>query len=81
MAIRPSSCYICHAPPITEAHVAALEADDFVVIDGLFPNVEELRAALETPPSKRRCSPKPSALTKSDGLLKMRLSWATPSAP
>ena len=46
-AIRPSLCYAGHAPPVTEAHVAALEADDFVVIDGLFPNVEELRAALD----------------------------------
>ena len=25
------------APPISNAHVAALEADDYVVIDGLFP--------------------------------------------
>ena len=46
-AIRPSSCYAGHAPPVTEAHVAALEADDFVVIDGLFPRIEELRAALD----------------------------------
>ena len=45
-AIRPSSCYACDAPPITEDQVAALEADDYVVIDGLFPNVDELRAAL-----------------------------------
>ena len=45
-AIRPSACYAADAPPITKDQVAALEADDFVVIDGLFPNVEELRAAL-----------------------------------
>ena len=45
--IRPSSCYACDAPAITDAHVAALEADDFVVIDGLFPRIEELRAALD----------------------------------
>ena len=44
--IRPSACYACDAPPITEDQVAALEADDYVVIDGLFPNVDELRAAL-----------------------------------
>ena len=31
MAIRPSSCYAGDAPPITDAHIAALEADDFVV--------------------------------------------------
>ena len=46
-AIRPSACYAGDAPPITEAHVAALEADDYVVIDGLFPRIEELRAALQ----------------------------------
>ena len=46
-AIRPSSCYAADAPPISNAHVAALEADDYVVIDGLFPNVDELRAALD----------------------------------
>ena len=45
--IRPSSCYACDTPAITDAHVAALEADDFVVIDGLFPRIEELRAALD----------------------------------
>ena len=45
-AIRPSACYAADAPPITDSHVAALEADDYVVIDGLFPNIEELRAAL-----------------------------------
>ena len=45
-AIRPSSCYACDAPAITEDQVAALEADDYVVIDGLFPDVDELRAAL-----------------------------------
>ena len=45
--IRPSSCYADHAPAITDAHVAALEAEDYVVIDGLFPRVEELRAALD----------------------------------
>ena len=32
---------------MTDAHVAALEAEDYVVIDGLFPNIEELRAALD----------------------------------
>ena len=47
-AIRPSSCYAADAPPISNAHVAALEADDYVVIDGLFPNVDELRAAWTT---------------------------------
>ena len=46
-AIRPSSCYAADAPPITDAHVAALEADDYVVIDGLFPRVDELRQALD----------------------------------
>ena len=46
-AIRPSSCYASDAPPITADQVAALEADDYVVIDGLFPNIEELRAALQ----------------------------------
>ena len=46
-AIRPASCYACDAPPITDAHVAALEADDYVVIDGLFPRVDELRQALD----------------------------------
>ena len=56
-AIRPSSCYTCHAPPITEAQVAALEADDFVVIDGLFPNVEELRAALNEADYKKTLQP------------------------
>ena len=45
-AIRPAACYACDAPAITEDQVAALEADDYVVVDGLFPNVEELRAAL-----------------------------------
>ena len=45
--IRPSSCYAGHAPGITDAHVAALEAEDYVVIDGLFPRVDELRAALD----------------------------------
>ena len=45
--IRPSSCYAGHAPAITDAHVAALEAKDYVVIDGLFPRAEELRAALD----------------------------------
>ena len=45
--IRPSSCYACDAPVITDAHVAALEADDYVVIDGLFPRIDELRAALD----------------------------------
>ena len=52
-AIRPSSCYSGHAPPISNAQVAALEADDYVVIDGLFPNVEELRAALTDAHYKR----------------------------
>ena len=47
MAIRPSSCYACDTPPITEVHIAALEADDYVVIDGLFPRIEELRTALD----------------------------------
>ena len=56
-AIRPASCYACDAPPITDAHVAALEADDYVVIDGLFPNVEELRAALEDAPFKKTLQP------------------------
>ena len=46
-AIRPAACYAAAAPPISDAHVAALEADDFVVIDGLFPRIEELRAALD----------------------------------
>ena len=46
-AIRPSNCYAADAPPISNAQVAALEADDYVVIDGLFPNVEELREALQ----------------------------------
>ena len=45
--IRPAACYAAAAPPISDAHVAALEADDFVVIDGLFPRIEELRAALD----------------------------------
>ena len=45
--IRPSSCYACDAPAITDAHVAALEAEDYVVIDGLFPRIEELRVALD----------------------------------
>ena len=45
-SIRPSSCYAADAPSIAEEQVAALEADDFVVIDGLFPRIEELRAAL-----------------------------------
>ena len=45
--IRPSSCYAGDAPPITDAHVAALEAEDYVVIDGLFPRVDELRQALD----------------------------------
>ena len=56
-AIRPSACYAGDAPPITEDQVAALEADDFVVIDGLFPNVEELRAALEDAPFKKTLQP------------------------
>ena len=46
-AIRPSSCYACDAPPITEEQIAALEAEDYVVIDGLFPQIGELRAALD----------------------------------
>ena len=45
-AIRPAACYAAAAPPISDAHVAALEAEDYVVIDGLFPRIEELRAAL-----------------------------------
>ena len=45
-AIRPAACYADAAPPITDVHVAALEADDYVVIDGLFPRIEELRVAL-----------------------------------
>ena len=44
--IRPAACYAGDAPAITEDQVAALEADDYVVIDGLFPDVDELRAAL-----------------------------------
>ena len=46
-AIRPSSCYASDAPPITDAHIAALETEDYVVIDGLFPRIDELRAALD----------------------------------
>ena len=56
-AIRPSSCYSSHAPPITEAQVAALEADDYVVIDGLFPQIEELRAALNEADYKKTLQP------------------------
>ena len=56
-AIRPAACYAADAPPISNAQVAALEADDYVVIDGLFPQIEELRAALNEGQYKKTMQP------------------------
>ena len=42
---RYTTVLLGFAGSITDAHVAALEADDYVVIDGLFPRVDELRQA------------------------------------
>ena len=69
MAIRPSSCYAGDAPPITDAHIAALEADDFVVIDGLFPNVDELRQALQDAPYRKTLQP--------ESIRTDRVTWVT----
>ena len=68
-AIRPSSCYAADAPPITADQVAALEADDFVVIDGLFPNVDELRQALQDAPYRKTLQP--------ESIRTDRVTWVT----
>ena len=80
-AIRPASCYACEAPPITDAHVAALEAEDYVVIDGLFPRVDELRQALDDAEYRKPCSQKVSGPTACGGSPRKTASWAIRYGP
>ena len=68
-AIRPSSCYAGEAPPITDAHVAALEAEDYVVIDGLFTRTEELRAELDDAQYRKTLQP--------ESIRTDRVTWVT----
>ena len=67
--IRPSSCYACDTPAITDAHVAALEAEDYVVIDGLFPRIEELRQALDDTEYRKTLQP--------ESIRTDRVTWVT----
>ena len=68
-AIRPAACYAAAAPPISDAHVAALEAEDYVVIDGLFPRIEELRQALDDTEYRKTLQP--------ESIRTDRVTWVT----